>query len=732
MDVETKNRKLRTDIKGDRRGIAAVAFIILFGLDIIMIFLSHRRAFLTDATTLLLLIVAGISMAFILSVIFGPLMGWCARLVERISERVTNPMIGVITNTFLLMGTGILVANSRSGQLFQPAPVWHDVAVLLPGGLYFLGARLHFRRYGAPSLFSGYSAASALAVIVVLAVHGEEFLKGRFGFISEKGMVSALAVLGIVTATVCFFHGMATMVSISLSKTQKGLIAGFLWVMLGVLQAVNGYFYVDLYYVFHVLLSLFSVLMAIQLAKGIVERFPFRLRALPRWMTAALLLVGLCLVIFVARPKSVTAYIGGIHTVNYRAVLEPFYRFEQTVEDAREFAFFIYRKVLKRKDVPFFISPAERLPAGFEDFTVSNTSQRPDIDGLILIILDAKRPRDLGVYPESDLTNPRLKTFFSDAFVFENNFSVANRTKRSLPALYTGAHWQSVLYNTWMDHPSFWHRYQTGNGLGHVFEKAGFDTIVLSNAHYYENYFIEKKMSPVFGGFGKIYNEAAEGKSKTGRLIRAFKQRPDEVIPPSGKFATVVHLYDHRPRLTDEMDEMIGLLCESLVAKNRWNRTVVAITADHGTQHREHGRTSYGRTLFNEEIRVPYILRVPGMRGRRIEAPVASIDHFPTFLDLFGIPADIKMEGKTYFPLLNGSASASRQPIFIKSHSESSAVIDGNLKLIKWFTRGPFALFDMKADPGELTNLVNAPDYRNDFARLKRLLESFEVDHPAY
>ena len=731
MHTDTRIQKQKPDEGYDRRGTAFFVFLILFTIDIITILVSNRRAFLGGAVPLVHLIVAGVAMAFILSLFVSPIMRGCSRLTAHISTRFPNPMFGVFGNAALLAIAGVLIANSRSGQWFKPAPLWHDAAALLPGVAYFFCARFLFKRFGAPANFTGFSAVSFLTVGLALAAHAEEFLKGRFGF-EGKGAVSALAVLGIVTVTVAFFHGIAALNGLSPNRRQHLLLAVLSIAVLCVLQALNSYFYVDLYYVFHGLLSLFSFVAAVQPARWLSERFSLRLQTLPRWTTAVLLLVSISIVVFVARPKSVTAYVAGIHTVHYRAVLEPFYRIGQTVEDVRESAFVLYRKVLKRKDVPFFISPAEKLPDGFRDFSLSDAPKRPSIDGLLFIVLDAKRPRDLGVYQESELKNPNLERYFSDAFVFENNISVGNRTKRSLPALYTGCHWQSVLYNTWMGHPSFWHSYQHGNGFGHSFKKAGFETISLSNDLYYKDFFTQKAMLPVFGGFDKIYNEAAKGTSDTDRLIRAFKQRTDDIIPPVGKFATVIQLYDHAAKFTDEMDEMIGLLCESLIAKNRWDRTVIAITADHGTQRREHGRTSYGRTLFSEEIRVPYLLRVPEMSGRRITAPVASIDHLPSLLDIFGIPADIKVEGESYLPLLNNTSQKPRSPIFVKSHSPSSAVIADNLKLIKWFTQGPYALFDLKKDPEELTSLVSDPAYQDAFTRLKRLLENFEADHPSY
>ncbi len=707
---------------------AFLSFAILFLLDIALVFLTNRREFLTGAGDALMLIAMGISLAFLLGLVFGPLFRVWRSYADRITQRFPNPALGVWANAGLLLVAGVLVANSRRGQLFNPAPVHHTLGALTPGLLYLGIAKLHFRRFGAPPKFIAYAAAAFATGALTLVAHTEELLKGRFGM----GGVSAYGLLGLVTGTLAFFYAYGIISCVPLGRRWDCAVTALLMLSLGMLQFVNSYFYVDLYFTFHVVISLISFLMALHLAKRITARFPIRSPKHSRWVAIVLFTLSSCCVLSGARPDSVTGYIAGVHTVSYQAALTPFYRLEQSLQDARELAFIFYRRVLKRKEIPFFISPAEKLPGNFVEFALSESERRPTVENLVIFVLDAKRPRDIGLYEESPVHNPSLEKYFSDAFVFNNAFSVGNRTKHSLPALYSGAYWDSVRYNFRIRHAPFWYSYQDGNAIGHVFKKNGFQTIVLSNDHYYRNYFIKQEMAPLFGGFKTLFRDAEGGGSDTRRLIRSFEQHRNEVIPDAGPFLTVVHLFEHTPRMTAGLEEMVRRVCDTLTDKSLYDRTVIVITSDHGTQHREHGRTTYGTTLFNEEIRVPYILRIPGMTGRPIDDAVASIDHFPFFLDLFGIDADIALEGRSYLPLLNGKPADPERPIFVQSHSPSLAVIADHMKLIRWYNRGPYALFDLKDDPGEKTSRVGVPRYREVFVRLKSLLEEFDREHPFF
>ncbi len=93
-------------------------------------------------------------------------------------------------------------------------------------------------------------------------------------------------------------------------------------------------------------------------------------------------------------------------------------------------------------------------------------------------------------------------------------------------------------------------------------------------------------------------------------------------------------------RLYDEevlaADEAIGQLVAGLQAQGRWDRTVLAVTADHGEEFWDHGAFEHGHALYGELIRVPLLLRAPGVEAIRSDDLVQHVDLFHTLVELAG------------------------------------------------------------------------------------------------
>ena len=94
-----------------------------------------------------------------------------------------------------------------------------------------------------------------------------------------------------------------------------------------------------------------------------------------------------------------------------------------------------------------------------------------------------------------------------------------------------------------------------------------------------------------------------------------------------------------------QADRDVGRVLAALDSLGLRERTIVVVTADHGEEFLEHDDLSHARTLFDEILRVPFLMRVPGVAPRRIDAPVESIDVAPTLLARLGLEADPRMRG---------------------------------------------------------------------------------------
>jgi arylsulfatase len=223
--------------------------------------------------------------------------------------------------------------------------------------------------------------------------------------------------------------------------------------------------------------------------------------------------------------------------------------------------------------------------------------------------------------------------------------------------------------------------------------------------------------------------------------------------------ALVRDLYDGEVHY---VDAEIGRLLDALRAKGLLENTLVVVTADHGEEMLEHGDLSHARTLFDEILRVPLLLRIPGVAPRTIDAPVELIELAPTLLARLGVPADPRMQGRDlladdweeHVTIHEGVEAAVAGPkpgkraamraargrgvklvvsMPFDHQLETVAQSEDALKLLKAggyleggaSSRGGF--FDLRTDPGEQHDLSSAdtldPKLRSQLLELLRQLE---------
>ncbi len=132
------------------------------------------------------------------------------------------------------------------------------------------------------------------------------------------------------------------------------------------------------------------------------------------------------------------------------------------------------------------------------------------------------------------------------------------------------------------------------------------------------------------------------------------------------------------------------------------------VAGDHGESLGEHGERDHGKSVYEEVLRVPFVVRAPGFRPGRIGAVVRLVDLMPTALDLCGVSA-LPGDGVTLTRLMSGSGPG----LDLEAYAESNytprsgaapmrTMRDDRFKVIE----GPDPqLFDLAADPFETTNL---------------------------
>ena len=177
-----------------------------------------------------------------------------------------------------------------------------------------------------------------------------------------------------------------------------------------------------------------------------------------------------------------------------------------------------------------------------------------------------------------------------------------------------------------------------------------------------------------------------------------------EGIGPYGK--TARDKYDAEVTF---VDQYVGKLLE-FVDQQPWGKdTAVIISSDHGEAFGEHKMHRHGFEIYEMLVRVPLMIRAPGITPRRIDTPRSAIDLPPTFLELTGAPAEPSFQGKSLVPEMYGKPVEERDVIVdlprTSDNDRRRALVHGNHKLIGFGDDDGYGLYDVVADPLEKNDL---------------------------
>jgi arylsulfatase A-like enzyme len=189
------------------------------------------------------------------------------------------------------------------------------------------------------------------------------------------------------------------------------------------------------------------------------------------------------------------------------------------------------------------------------------------------------------------------------------------------------------------------------------------------------------------------------------------------------------------------LDEALGRIRDVLKSLGQLENTVILYTSDHGNHFKTRNR-EYKRSCHEASIHVPTAFQGPGFEGGgRINELVSLVDLPPTLLDAAGIEVPEEMEGRSILPLLNkGGPPDWPEDVFVQiSESQTGRCV--RTARWKYSVRCPDTdeqgvpvskpdsdvyaddfLYDLDADPWELTNLIGMPTYREIVADMRRRL----------
>lgn len=177
------------------------------------------------------------------------------------------------------------------------------------------------------------------------------------------------------------------------------------------------------------------------------------------------------------------------------------------------------------------------------------------------------------------------------------------------------------------------------------------------------------------------------------------------------------------------MDAHIGRLLDWLRDTGQYDRTLVFVTADHGEVFGEHGLFGHAFRLYEPEIAVPMLVKLPfsGRKGE-VDHGVQHVDIMPTALEILGLPIPEAVQGQSMLAP-SDRALVAEEYVFPKlagpwpqfNHVQH-AIYYGTLKYIE-NSDGKQELFDLEQDPGEQTDLAELRE--DDTQALAAMLDNW-------
>ncbi|HKA33540.1 MAG TPA: sulfatase [Candidatus Binatia bacterium] len=183
----------------------------------------------------------------------------------------------------------------------------------------------------------------------------------------------------------------------------------------------------------------------------------------------------------------------------------------------------------------------------------------------------------------------------------------------------------------------------------------------------------------------------------------------------SGEISEIDQMYRKRLQSMLSVDDMVAEIVQELEKHGRLHNTYIFFTSDNGFHLGEHRLREGKSTAYEEDIRVPLIVRGPGVAAHRVASEMSlNIDLAPTLADLAGVAMPDFVDGRSLKPLLHGTPLSApwRHDFFVQYRTKTHRNLpsfDG-LRSTEYlyveYATGEKELYDVRADPYEMHNLA--------------------------
>ena len=389
---------------------------------------------------------------------------------------------------------------------------------------------------------------------------------------------------------------------------------------------------------------------------------------------------------------------------------------------------------------------------------------------VVIYLVDTLRADHTTPYGYARDTTPELARFAEDAVLFESAVAQASWTKPSVASLFTsllpGRH-RAVQLRDSLD---------AGHvTLAEMLHNKGYTTgaTIANSIIYLQGVNFDQGFDFFDGMHGaeKRPSKMVEAAGVVDAALRWLDERPgfptflyvhtvDPHVPytppppfdrmyephPAADHNAVDPRVDYREPLDRDRfvaqydgeiaygDREFGRFVRGLRERGLYDRALIVFMADHGEEFQDHGGWLHGRSVYDELIRIPLIVKFPGQSdaGRRVAQQVQEVDILPTILESQGlpVPAPPVIAGRPLQAVIRGGAP---EPPAVAEISHRGYVAHGMRtrtdKYVRVFSPAQAEMyFDLARDPKEQTNRIEENRERSRF--LKSGLEEAMVENP--
>jgi choline-sulfatase len=387
-------------------------------------------------------------------------------------------------------------------------------------------------------------------------------------------------------------------------------------------------------------------------------------------------------------------------------------------------------------------------------------SMPADLNVIVLSIDSLRADMPWAGYPRP--IAPRLTELEKRAVSYTRAYSISSYTSMSLGGLLGGR-----LPSGMKRSGFFFGKYSPDNTLfPEVLQAAGVRTI---SAHAH-GYFKDAGFEQGFDAFeivpGIIFKNETDPNVTSPKHEAIAEKLLDDPALDTKRFFAWFHFLDphdqyiahdadgippYGPKLRDKYDvevlftdRYLGKLLDFIAAKSWARRTAIIVTADHGEAFGEHGMHAHGFELWENLVRVPMFLVVPGVAPKHIDVPRSAIDLAPTILELLQVPpvitvdggGSLDLEGKSLVAEITGKEPAAERDVILdlpmtSDSDKRRALVRGSKKLIVYGKEEVPRLFDLATDPNEESPIMKGEAF-DEMARSYRGMAKNIKEVPPY